>query len=205
MNQRERMTAGLPYYSMADGLPEARIRAKKLCKKLNEAPDYDPAAIRAVLDELLGSHGDRFFIEPPFRCDYGDNITIGEAFYANHNLIILDCAPVTFGDRVLIGPNVCITTAGHPIHPRSRRKYEYAEPISIGSDVWIGANVVINPGVTVGEGSVIGSGSVVTKDIPPFVVAAGNPCRVLRAITDDDMDYYFKDRRFDVDDYLVDL
>lgn len=201
MNQKERMLAGLPYDSTVDGLPEERIRAKLLCKQLNESPDYDPAAMRAVLHELLGGHGERYFIEPPFRCDYGSNIEIGDCFYANYNLIILDCAKVTIGDHVLIGPNVCITTAGHPIHPLSRDKYEYAAPITIGSRVWIGANVVINPGVTIGEGSVIGSGSVVTKDVPPMVVAAGNPCRVIRPITDEDIDRYYKDRCFDVDDY----
>lgn len=195
------MINGLPYDAAADGLPEERAKAKILCKKLNESDTYDRDEMHAVLHELLGRHGERFWIEPPFRCDYGRNIEVGESFYANYNLVILDCAKVKIGDRVLIGPNVCITTAGHPIHPLSRSKYEYAFPVTIESDVWIGANVVINPGVTVGEGSVIGSGSVVTGNIPPRVVAAGNPCRVLREITDDDIDLYYKDRHFDVDDY----
>lgn len=198
------MLSGLPYLSFTQGLPEERIRAKKLCKRFNEAAEYDPREMRAILHELLGRHGERFFIEPPFRCDYGSNIEIGERFYANYNLTVLDCAKVTVGDRVLIGPNVCICAAGHPIHPLSRRRYEYALPVTIGNDVWIGANVVVNPGVTIGDGSVIGSGSVVTRDIPPRVVAAGNPCRVLRPITDDEIDCYYRDRRFDVDDYLPD-
>ena len=204
MDQKERMLAGLPFNSLTGDLTGERTRAKILCKQLNEADTYDPVQMRAVLHELLGRHGERFYIEPPFRCDYGYNIEIGECFYANYNLSVLDCAKVTIGDRVLIGPNVCITTAGHPIHPLSRSKYEYAIPIRIGSDVWIGANVVINPGVTIGDGSVIGSGAVVTKDVPPYVVAAGNPCRVIRTITDEDIAYYYKDRPFDVDDYLPD-
>lgn len=201
MNQKERMLAGLPYDSFQDGLPEERSRTKILCKKINEAETYDPEAAGAVLHELLGSHKEHYFIEPPFRCDYGYNIEVGENFYANYNFSVLDCAKVKIGDNVLIGPNVCITTAGHPIHPLSRYKYEYAIPVTIGDRVWIGANAVINPGVTIGEGSVIGSGSVVTKDIPANVIAVGNPCRVLREITDDDIDRYYKDRKFDVDDY----
>ena len=201
MNQKERMLSGLPYDSFQDGLFEDRIKAKILCKKINEADDYDLDEITKLVGELLGKHKEHFFIEPPLRCDYGYNIEVGEGFYANYNLSVLDCAKVTIGDRVLIGPNVCITTAGHPIHPLSRKKYEYAIPITIGDDVWIGANVVINPGVTIGAGSVIGSGSVVTKDIPAGFVAVGNPCRVLRAITDEDIDCYYKDRKFDVDDY----
>ena len=201
MNQKERMLNGLPYDSFQDGLFEDRIKAKIVCKKINEADDYDLDEITKLVGELLGKHKEHFFIEPPLRCDYGYNIEVGEGFYANYNLSVLDCAKVTIGDHVLIGPNVCITTAGHPIHPLSRKKYEYAFPITIENDVWIGANVVINPGVTIGAGSVIGSGSVVTKDIPPHVVAAGNPCRVLREITDADIDCYYKDRKFDVDDY----
>lgn len=201
MNQKERMLGGLPYDSFQDGLFEDRIKTKILCKKINEADDYDLDEITKLVGELLGKHKEHFFIEPPFRCDYGYNIEVGEGFYANYNLSVLDCAKVTIGDHVLIGPNVCITTAGHPIHPLSRSKYEYAFPITIENDVWIGANVVINPGVTIGAGSVIGSGSVVTRDIPAGVVAVGNPCRVLRAITDEEIDCYYKDRKFDVDDY----
>ena len=200
-NQRERILGGLPYDSFMDGLPEERTKAKILCKKINEADDYDPDAICRLLHDLLGSHKEHYYIEPPFRCDYGFKISVGENFYANYNLSVLDCARVTIGDNVLIGPNVCLTTAGHPIHPLSRSKYEYAFPITIGNNVWIGANVVVNPGVTIGEGSVIGSGAVVTKDVPPYVVAAGNPCRVIREITDADRDKYYKDKPFDVEDY----
>ena len=122
----------------------------------------------------------------------------GENFYSNYNLIILDCAPVKIGDNVLIGPNVSIYTAGHPLHYEIRnQEYEYAFPIIIGDNVWIGGNVVINPGVSIGENSVIGSGSVVTKDIPKNVIAIGNPCKVLRVITDDDKHYYFKNLKIE--------
>ena len=201
MNQRERMLAGLPYDSFADGLLEDRTRAKILCKKINESAVYDIDDIKKHLHELLGGHKETYFFEPPFRCDYGSNITVGENFYANYNFSVLDCAKVTIGDNVLIGPNVCLATAGHPIHHLSRSKYEYAFPITIGDGVWIGANVVVNPGVTIGEGSVIGSGAVVTKDVPAGVIAAGNPCRVIREITEKDRTCYYKDMPFDVEDF----
>jgi maltose O-acetyltransferase len=136
---------------------------------------------------LFGCVKGNFFIEPPFHCDYGCNIEIGENFYANYNLVILDCAKVTIGDNVLIGPNVGIYTAGHPLHFELRKEeLEFASPITIEDNVWIGGNVVLNPGVTIGRNSVIGSGSVVTKDTLANVVAAGNPCRVIREITDAD-------------------
>lgn len=129
----------------------------------------------------------------PFRCDYGYNIEIGANFYANYNLVILDCANVIFGDNVFIGPNVGIYTAGHPLHFHLRNQaFEYALPIIIENNVWIGGNVVINPGVHIGNNSVIGSGSIVTKNISEGVLAVGNPCKVLRQITDDDKNYYYK-------------
>ena len=139
---------------------------------------------------------------PPLYCDYGTNIQVGENFFANYQLTVLDCAAVTIGDNVQIAPNVSIYTAGHPLHPDSRNSgYEYALPITIGDNVWIGGNVVICPGVTIGDCAVIGAGSVVTRDVPPWTVAAGNPCRVLRQITEADRDFYYRDRKFDVDDY----
>ena len=201
MNQKERMLAGLPYLSFEDGLFEERQRAKELCYRINNCMPSDVDTRNKYLKVLIPNTKGEFYIEPPFRCDYGSNIILGENFYANYNLTVLDCARVVIGDNVLIAPNVCITTAGHPIHYMSRRKYEYADEITIGNNVWIGANVVINPGVKIGDNSVIGSGSVVTKDIPDNVVAVGNPCRVLRKITDDDREYYYKDRKFDVEDY----
>ena len=139
---------------------------------------------------------------PPLRCDYGYNIFLGEDVEINYNLTVLDVGRVRIGDRVLIAPNVSIYTAGHPIHPLSRRSgYEYGIDVSIGDDVWIGGSVTILPGVHIGSGSVIGGGSVVTKDVPAMVVAAGNPCRVLHPITEEDRNYYFQRRPFDVEDY----
>ncbi len=200
MDERERMVAGLPYRAWKDGLPEARLRAKRLWTKYNSMDFEDEAGRAAVLDELIGKHGKHFYIEAPFRCDYGTYITLGENFYANYNCTILDIAPVTIGDNVMLAPGVGIYTAGHPVHPDARRSgYEYGRPITIGDDVWIGANSVICPGVTIGSGAVIGAGSVVTRDIPANVVAAGNPCRVLRTITEEDKKYYFRDLEFDVD------
>ena len=143
-----------------------------------------------ILKELLGQVDEKAIIEPPFYCDVGKNIFTGKQFYANYNLVILDAAPVRFGDHVIVGPDVTICAASHPIHPESRfygGVYPVTRtPVTIGNNVWIGARVTILPGVTIGDGSVIGAGSVVTKDIPPMSVAAGTPCRVLRSITDED-------------------
>ena len=141
-------------------------------------------------------------METPFHCDYGYNIEAGNNFYANYNLTILDVGKVVIGENVMVAPNVSIYTAGHPIHPDSRNSgYEYGIGVTIGNNVWIGGNTVINPGVHIGDNVVVGSGSVVTKDIPANAIAAGNPCKVLRFITDADRKYYFKDREFDVEDY----
>ena len=137
--------------------------------------------------KILGNTGASFCILAPFWCDYGYNIEIGENFFANHNCIILDCAKVTFGDNVFIAPNCGFYTAGHPIDAERRNQgLEYARPIKVGDDVWFGGGVQVMPGVTIGSNTVIGSGSVVTKDIPSGVVAAGNPCRVIRPITEED-------------------
>eukprot|EP01113_Clastostelium_recurvatum_P021509 TRINITY_DN2548_c0_g1_i1.p1 TRINITY_DN2548_c0_g1~~TRINITY_DN2548_c0_g1_i1.p1 ORF type:complete len:212 (-),score=34.35 TRINITY_DN2548_c0_g1_i1:126-686(-) len=178
-SQRELMLRGEQYFSNDPELVEARLRAKRLCHKYNQEPiDLD----KAVLKELLGYETDAY-VEAPFRCDYGVNIRFGKMFYSNYNLTILDCALVTFGDNIMIAPNVTIATAGHPIDPQTRISgWEFAKPITIGDRVWIGANVTILPGVTIGADTVIGAGSVVTKDIPARVVAVGNPCRVLREI-----------------------
>ncbi len=202
MDQKERMLAGLPYKAWLDGLTEEREACKRLIYELNHLPPERRREIPAILKRLLGKTGETVWIEPPFHCDYGYNIEVGENFGANYNLTVLDVGKVTIGDNVLIAPNVSIYTAGHPVHPVSRASgYEYGIPVTIGSDVWIGGSAVILPGVTVGDGSVIGAGSVVTRDVPANVIAAGNPCRVIREITDRDRDYYFKDRKFDVTDY----
>ena len=203
MNQKERMLAGLPYKAWLDGLPEERLEARKKLYELNHLPPGDEEKSREAVCRLLGSTGREIWIEPPFYCDYGTNICVGDYFYANFDCVMLDVGPIRIGDRVMLGPRVSIFTAGHPVHPQSRASgYEYGLGVSIEDDVWIGGGTVINPGVTIGRGTVIGSGSVVTRDIPPGVIAAGNPCRVLRSITDADRDFYCKDKAFDVKDYL---
>lgn len=151
-----------------------------------------------LMREILGKAGKNVTILPPFRCDYGSNIEIGDNSFANYNLTVLDVGKVAIGKNVFIAPNVSIYTAGHPVHPTARNSmYEYGIPVTIGDNCWIGGNVVICPGVNIGSGSVIGAGSVVTKDVPENVVAAGDPCRVLREITDEDFNYFFKNRKFD--------
>lgn len=181
------MTMGEPYIPMGRELFDQRQHAKEQLFLYNNLAPSKIKARNQLLKGLFKETGSRFFIEPPFRCDYGYNIRLGENFYANYNLTILDSAPVHFGDDVLIGPNVSLFTASHPIHPEPRvAGWEFAKPIAIGDRVWIGGHTVINPGVTIGENTVIGAGSVVTKDIPANVVAVGNPCRVLREITEAD-------------------
>lgn len=188
MIEREKMLAGIAYNAFDDELKEARIRAKLLCRKFNTLPPDDESGRVNALRELLGKCGENVWIEQPFLCDYGDNIEVGENFYANYNLVVLDCAKVTIGDNVFIAPNVGIYTAAHPIVAAQRNTGgEFAEAITIGSNVWIGGGVQLCPGVTIGDNTVIGAGSVVTKDIPSNVVAAGVPCRVIREITLDDM------------------
>ena len=202
MNQKERMLNELPYKAWLDGLEEERTEnALKLYDYNLLRPDKKDESVKLIKD-ILGKTGENICIVPPFHCDYGKNIEVGENFFANYNLIILDVAKVSIGKNVMFAPNVSIYTAGHPIHPDSRNSgYEYGIPVTIGDNVWIGGSVVINPGVTIGNNVVIGSGSVVTKDIPDNVIAVGNPCRVIREITEEDRKYYFKDRVFNVDDY----
>ena len=188
MNEKEKMQNGLLYDANYDKeLAEERIKCKNLCYEYNALAPGETEKRKELIKKILGSVRKNFLIEQSFQCDYGYNIEIGENFYSNHNLVILDPAKVTFGDNVFIGPNCGMYTAIHPLTVEERNEgLEKAEPITIGDNVWIGGDVTILPGVTIGEGSVIGAGSVVTKDIPDHVVAAGNPCRVLRNITEDD-------------------
>lgn len=197
MDQVTRMNAGLPY--IADGeLMEVQRKTRKIIGELNSADPSDFKKLKEIADGLFGSHGKNMVVIPPFYCDYGSHIHVGDNFYVNYNCTILDAARVTIGDNVLIAPNVAIYTAGHPLHPVSRNSgYEYGIPVTIGDNVWIGGNTVITPGVTIGDNVVIGAGSVVTKDIPADMVAAGNPCRVIREITEEDKKYYYQDREFD--------
>lgn len=199
MTQKERMIAGLPYLSLDSELVADRKTAKEVWYQFNQLPPSEHQKGLELLRNLFGKVGKDMFIEPTFRCDYGYNIFIGDNFYSNYNLIILDIAPVTIGNNVMIAPNVGIYTAGHPVHPAARQSgYEYGAAIYIGDNVWIGAHSVINPGVRIGENTVIGAGSIVTKDIPANCIAAGNPCRVIREITEADRNLYFKDKSFDV-------
>jgi len=192
-SEKEKMISGKPYKAFDDELVNERRYAKELIFDFNSFRPNEIVNRNGLIKRLLDKIGNSFIIEPPFRCDYGYNIEIGENFYSNYNLIILDCAKVLIGDNVMIGPNVSIYTAGHPVHYEIRNQgYEYAFPVSIGNNVWIGGNAVINPGVSIGDNSVIGSGSVVTKDIPGNVIAAGNPCKVLRGINEEDKLYYYK-------------
>lgn len=193
MTEKEKMLAGKPYLAFGEELSNERQHAKVLNYELNQLHPLDLEKRQDILKKLLGKTGETFYVEPPFRCDYGYNIEIGENFYSNYNCTILDCAKVTIGNNVMFAPNVSLFTAGHPIHSEPRNEgIEYAFPITIGDNVWIGGNVVVNPGVSIGENCVIGSGSVVTKDIPANSIAVGNPCRVIKEITDEDKAYYFK-------------
>lgn len=202
MNQKERMLMELPYKAWLDGLTEERQKAKNLIYKYNRCNPLKRNKREKIIRKIIGNAGERIFIEQPFYCDYGTNIEIGNDFYSNHNLVILDVAKVIIGNNVMCGPNVSIITAGHPIHHKSRNSgYEYGIGIKIEDNVWLGGNVIINPGITIGKNSIIGSGSVVTKNIPNDVIAVGNPCKILREITDEDRKYYYKNREFDVTDF----
>lgn len=188
MTEKEKMLAQRLYDANHDEeLLRERNRAKDLCHRYNQLLPSDEEGKRALMKQLLGRTKGPFCIVAPFWCDYGCNIEIGENFFANHNTVILDGAKVTFGDNVFVAPDCGFHTAGHPIdHERRNRGLEYAYPITVGDNVWIGAGVQVMPGVTIGSNVVIGGGSVVVKDIPDGSVAVGNPCRVIRAITEED-------------------
>lgn len=187
MTEKEKMLAGRLYDANDAALCAERLRAKELCHRFNALSPADAAARRALLAQLLGDIGEGCCILAPFWCDYGCNISLGRDFFANHNTVILDAAPVRFGDHVFVAPNCGFYTAGHPLDAARRdRGLEYARPITVGDSVWIGAGTQVMPGVTIGSGAVIGGGSVVVRDIPAGCLAVGNPCRVLRALTEED-------------------
>ena len=196
MKHTERRDMQIPYIS-DDEIFEEQKRARKLTQALNTADRSDFETIGRIVKELLGK-SEGAFINPPFYCDYGTHIEVGKNFFANYNCTILDVAKVIIGDNCQMAPNVAIYTAGHPVHPDTRNTlYEYGIEVTIGDNVWISGNTVICPGVHIGSTTVIGAVSVVTNDIPDWVFAAGNPCRVIRKITDADRKYYFRDREFD--------
>lgn len=196
MTNKERRDAQMAYISDESIMEEQAVCRKKL-QKLNFMDRSDFEGIASAVKELLGKSEDAF-INPPFYCDYGTHIEVGKNFFANYNCTILDVAKVKIGDNCQMAPNVSIYTAGHPIHPFSRNSmYEYGKEVTIGDNVWIGGNTVICPGVTIGHNTVIGAGSVVTRDIPDWSVAAGNPCRVIRKITDQDRRKLFGEEEID--------
>ena len=192
MTEQEKMDRGLLYDANYDPeLLEQRTRCKDLCHDFNQLRPSQLAEQEALLRRLLGGTGERFCITAPFWCDYGRNIFLGEDFYSNHNLVILDAAPVRFGDHVFVGPNCVFSTAGHPLDVEQRNQgLEYAYPIHVGNNVWFGAGVTVLPGVTIGDDTVVGAGSLVNRDLPSGVIAAGVPCRVIRPITPADRDKY---------------
>lgn len=180
----EKMLAGELYDPFDPALVQSRERARDLCWDLNATRERDQQTRRRILKELFGKGGDSVWMQPPFFCDYGSNILLGERVFFNFNCVVLDVCQVVIGDYTLFGPAVQIYTATHPMEGELRRKQEFAKPITIGSDVWVGGGAIICPGVTIGSRSVIGAGSVVTRDVAEGVFAAGNPCRVIRAISD---------------------
>ncbi len=182
--EREKMLAGEPYNVHDPELVQARIRARDLCQDLNATRETDEPVRRRILTELLGAGGDSAWIQPPFFCDYGANIRLGQRVFFNFNCVVLDVCQVIIGDFTLFGPAVQIYAATHPMNAAQRRLHESGRPVEIGADVWVGGGAIICPGVTIGAQTVIGAGSVVAKNIPPGVFAAGNPCRVIREITE---------------------
>jgi maltose O-acetyltransferase len=172
---------------MDPALVTARDRARDLCQELNATREADRDRRREILKSLFGKGGDSVWMQPPFFCDYGSNIELGERVFFNFNCVVLDVCRVSIGDFTLFGPAVQIYTPMHPMDPDLRRRQEYGKPVEIGADVWVGGGAIICPGVKIGSRTVIGAGSVVTRDIPGDVFAAGNPCRVIRSVTSDDL------------------
>lgn len=181
--EKEKMLAGELYDALDKQLSEDRLKTRLLIKQLNDTRENEADTRTRILKELIPNAGSDLWLQPPFYCDYGSNMFVGEKVFFNFNCVVLDVTYVTIGSRTLFGPNVQIYTATHPIDYKERASgLEYAKPIKIGEDVWIGGSVVVCPGVTIGDRSVIGAGSVVTKDIPSDVFAAGNPCRMVRSL-----------------------
>lgn len=191
MTEKELMLSGQLYNAGDVELFKERLQAKKLIRLFNSASDEQIDYRLDIIKKLFKKTGNNVYIEPPFRCDYGYNIVVGNNFYANYDCIILDVCDIIIGDNVFFAPRVCLFSASHPVDAAIRNsQLEYGQPITIGNNVWIGGGTIVNPGVKIGDNSIIGSGSVVTKNIPPNVIAAGNPCRILRKITNEDAAYW---------------
>jgi maltose O-acetyltransferase len=184
MTERQKMVAGELYDPLDPELVAARARARDLCQTLNGTRESEHEERRRILRELFGAGGDTVWMQPPFFCDYGSNIELGERVFFNFNCVVLDVCPVRIGSFTLFGPGVQIYTPMHPLNAKLRREQEFGKPVEIGADVWVGGAAIILPGVSIGSRAVIGAGSVVTRDIPAGVFAAGNPCRVVRDITE---------------------
>lgn len=180
--EREKMLAGELYNALDPDLVARRNRARDLCQALNASREADQELRKSLCTQLFGRGGETVWMQPPFHCDYGSNIELGERVFFNFNCIVLDVCRVTIGDYTLFGPAVQILTPMHPLDAELRRRQEYGKPIEIGSDVWIGGGALILAGVRIGSKSAVGAGSVVTRDIPDEVFAAGNPCRVVRKL-----------------------
>lgn len=200
MNQTERMEQGLLYDCTEEEIMKTQFPYQDRLWEFNQLKPSDLAAKEAYMKEVFAECGENCYIELPFHANWGGaHVHFGNGVYANYNLTLVDDGHIYVGDRVMFGPNVTVATPGHPIDPELRRKgLQFNKDVRIGNNVWIGAGAVLLPGVTVGENSVIGAGSVVTKDIPPNVVAVGNPCRVLREIGEHDKEYFYKDERIDL-------
>lgn len=203
MTEKEKMLSGKMYDASDFELTNQRTCARRAAERFNRTDETETAARKEILKQLLGSVGSGVEVYPNVRFDYGCNIYIGDNCYFNFNCVFLDCAEIRFGDNVFVGPNVSFLTPVHPLLSGERNRrvdgsgrvhlFEFCKPIQIGANVWIGGGVIVNPGVTIGHDAVIGSGSVVTKDIPAGVIAVGNPCKVLRKITENDKMEFFKD------------
>jgi maltose O-acetyltransferase len=181
-SEREKMLAGELYDALDSELVTARNRARDLCQALNRSREEDVEERRRILRDLFAAGGDSVWMQPPFYCDYGSNIELGERVFFNFNCVVLDVCTVRIGSFTLFGPAVQIYTPLHPLDAELRRREEYGKPIDIGADVWVGGGAIILPGVRIGARAVIGAGSVVTRDVPEATFAAGNPCRVIRSI-----------------------
>ena len=208
MHLCERINSGMLFYEhghtdpidiqQEKQLQEERDHCKEVMFEYNNTHPREDARRQSIMKGILGSCGERFFFEPPVHMSYGNHVHIGENFYSNFNLVLVDDGEIFIGDKVMIGPNVTLCTTGHPVYPLYREMVaHYSLPIRIGNNVWIGAHSVVLPGVTIGDNAVIGAGSIVTKDIPANTVAVGNPCRVMREISDRDREYYFRNLTVD--------